>query len=127
MTFKNILAFFVGLSLLIGVLILGYRYVIYIPGLEKQRLDNEYKIERDKILYQQQLDEEKRINYDNCMAEAEVDYLESWLNRCRANGIPVFLRSDGKQSCSLYDSLSAPLREERVRKEGICLEVYKSE
>ena len=122
---KSILATFIGLSILILSVSVSYYFVVFIPNAEKEKLNEQSAIEQEKILLEQQFKEEKKLDYEKCLANAELDFREHWQNRCEANNIPLKIKQDGTIFCTLTDELSATVREDYEKNKENCLEVFK--
>jgi len=69
-------------SILLIAFSVFYYLVIYIPGKEKQRIEQQKHEEQQK----KKAEESKRFQLDTCLSEAEGQYTRDWNNECKSQG-----------------------------------------
>ena len=74
---------FVKIAVVVGVLLAGigvfYRYVIFLPGLERDKIEREENTKRE-LAKQEAI---KQVAYDSCKAIARANYSLNWADACK--------------------------------------------
>lgn len=108
----------VGLGVLAAGAGVGYHYGIYLPEIEREkieRMENIQKEKQDRILKQQTVRKER---YDSCKVTASSIYMSGWNSQCK-----ILKRKD---SCLLPSSIADSLNSELEMEKKRCLDEFKS-
>jgi hypothetical protein len=133
----------ITMSLMIGVGIF-YHYVIYLPGIEKVKVEKAQEEKRKA----EEKERQARSNYQNCLANARQNYEANWaqacetlaksqaqaLNECLSDRLIVnnpnlginfckqqFRFLDSSQNCSLPQVRSESINQTHRQQEDKCL------
>lgn len=105
----------VGCGVLAAGLGVGSYYGVYVPQLEREKLEN---AEKSRIAQRK----EAKDNYRECTENSGVIYLQDWASNCSLVGI-----GSKKPGCSLPATRANELNKDDENRRQTCLEILKAE
>ncbi|HRN70799.1 MAG TPA: hypothetical protein PLS49_06490 [Candidatus Woesebacteria bacterium] len=85
----DIFKIIIGLSLLIVSASVAYYFVIFLPNLEKQKIEQQesaQKLKQQQLIEQKNKQEENELSLSRCLLQAEESYHENWNSECESQG-----------------------------------------
>lgn len=108
----------VGLGVLAAGAGIGYHYGVYIPQIEREKIERVAQAARDRQDAVLKRETKRKERYDTCLGEASSAYLADWESACKLAG-------KGKE-CSLVIPTADRLGKRFDAAKQMCLEEFKS-
>ena len=118
----------VGLGVLAAGAGIGYHYGVFIPQIEREKIEKVEQAQREKqeqLLKQQESilrqREARKGRYDACIADAFANYNLNWANACKISGV-----NNKGANCSLPNDTADERNQRWTEDKQRCLDEFKS-